>query len=147
MALKKHYIKMFWELMMCYGFVMLILTIYHQLSDGSNPDLHNIWAFLLLSCALVFRFESFINFHDLEDHLMRINYLMTSVMADISLIVLLYYFTSGGKYFQFSAKSVLIVYIVAKGAVYLMVYVQAKQAARAINKKLTSEIFAQNFPK
>lgn len=98
--------------------------------------LRNLWQIILLGCAVVFRGESLINFHGLSDHLMRINYMISSVLSDISLIVLLIYFTPGGKFFQGRGWSILIVYIIVKALVYLMIYIHGLQSAKEINAKL-----------
>ena len=137
MTLKMHYWKVFWEIAMVFGAMMFIPTIYIQLKDIDTLSKISIWQIALLAVTLVFRGESLINFHDLEDHVMRLNYLISSVLADVSFLVLLYYFLPGGQYFYGKGMQILVVYIVVKGLFYLMVHIQSLKSAKEINRRLS----------
>lgn len=137
MTLKKHYWKVFWEIAMVFGAMMFIPTIYIQINGIDTLSKVTIWQITLLAVTLVFRGESLINFHNLEDHLMRLNYLVSSVFADISLLILLYYFLPGGKYFYGKEWQILGIYIVLKGMFYFMLHLQSLKSAKEINRKLS----------
>lgn len=137
MTLKIHYWKVFWEIAMVFGAMMFIPTIYIQLKDIDTLSKVTIWQIALLAVTLVFRSEALINFHNLEDHVMRLNYLISSVFADVSMLVLLYYFLPGGQYFHGKGLQILGVYIVVKGLFYLMVHIQSLISAKEINRRLS----------
>lgn len=136
MTLREHYWKMFWEISMFCGFIILVLTVYMQFNGMVSVARRTLWQIILLGATIVFRGESLINFHGLPDHTMRLNYIISSVLADATLIILLYWFTPGGKFFSGSAWTILAIYVIAKGLIYLMVYFQALQSAKEINVRL-----------
>lgn len=136
MLLKKHFWKMFLELSMFYGTTVFGVLIYMELSGRGAITVNVLWAILLLILAIGFRLESFVNFHSLDDHLMRVNYLISSVLADVTLIALLYFFTPGGRQFQGKGWMLLSVYVVLKGLFYLAMHLQSVFYARKINAVL-----------
>lgn len=136
MTFTNHYKKLFLDVSTLCGVILIFVVIFLQLGGIGHISIRNIWQIVLLGAALVLRFESFINFHGLSDKLMRLNYIITSILADIALLVLLIYFTPGGKNFQNLGWGILIVYMISKGLIYAMVYIQALQNARKINDKL-----------
>ncbi|MBB6480268.1 hypothetical protein [Spirochaeta isovalerica] len=136
MSLKDHYWKMFWETAAVCGAILLVWTLVLQFNNMEVLGRRNLWQMILLGGAVVFRMESLVNFHKLEEHLMRINYLITSVLADAALLILFYHFTSGGKTFAGKGWLIFIVYVIAKSLFYLMSYLINFHSAREINKKL-----------
>lgn len=136
MTFTNHYKKIFLDVSTVCGVMLIFVVIYLQLGGIGYLTIRNIWQIVLLGAALVLRFESFVNFHGLSEGLMRLNYIITSVLADIALLVLLIYFTPGGKTFQNLGWGILVMYIISKGLIYTMVYIQALQNARKINDKL-----------
>lgn len=138
MTLKKHYWKVFWEISMACGAMLIALTIYTQLTGKESVVRETLWQVVLLGSTIVFRGTSLINFHDLDDRNMRFNYTISSVLADVTLLVLLLKFTPGGKFFVGKGWIILVVYIAAKGLFYLMNYVQLLQTAKEINARLNS---------
>lgn len=136
MLLRDHYWKMLLELMMLFGVLVFALVVVQQFSGSATVTLESLWALALLAGAVGFRFESFINFHDLDEHAMRINYLVSSVLADITLILLLIKFTPGGTQFAGKGWPILGVYVVLKGAFYLVMHFKSVHNARLINAAL-----------
>lgn len=136
MNLIKHFIRYGMEMMGVYGAVLIIVLVY-KISIG-EPELSvkSMGGYLLLVVALMTRIESLINFHDLKEHLMRINYMISSVLADVSLLFLLYHFTESGKEFRQHGVSILIVYAVLKLGLYIGMYVFNVYSAKEINKRL-----------
>ena len=137
MTLKAHFIKIFWEISMFCGALVLALTLYLQFGGIESVARVTLWQIILLVSTLVFRGESFINFHRLEIRDMSINYLVSSVLADVTLIILLYYFTPGGKFFEGSAGVMLGAYIIIRVLIYAMSYLYSFKSAREINAKLS----------
>ncbi len=136
MTLKAHFIKVFWEISMFCGAIVLALTLYLQFGGVESVARVTLWQIILLVSTLVFRGESFINFHRLEMRDMSINYIISSVLADVTLIILLFYFTPGGKFFEGSASVMLGAYIVIRIFIYSMSYLYTFKSAREINAKL-----------
>lgn len=136
MLLKDHYWKVLLELMKLFGIMVFIMVTILQLSGSTTVTLKSLWALALLAGAIGFRFVSLVNFHKLDDHTMRINYLLSSVLADITLIILLGKFAPGGK--QFIGKGWLFIgiYIVLKGTFYIAMHLQTLNTARKINAAL-----------
>lgn len=138
MTLRKHYWKMLLEISKFAGLLIILVTIYRQFGGAGMMSIRNFWQILLLVSTVVFRSESLINFHDLNEHKMYINYFFSSILADVTLIILLYYFTPGGLFFRGLEKVMLTAYVVFKGATYVMIYFHSKWTAREINAQLQS---------
>ena len=136
MTLKIHYWKALFEILMLFGALMLIPAILMQVNNLDSVSITTVWGILLFAVTLVFRGHSLINLHDLEEPLMRQNYLISSVIADLSLLALLYYYLPGGKYFYGKEWQILGAYIVFKGLFYLMNYLFTMKSAREINNML-----------
>lgn len=136
MTLRNHYWKVLLELMMLFGVMVFAMVVVQQLTNPKPIALESFWALALLAGAIGFRFESFINFHNLDEHKMRINYLVSSVLADITLLVLLYKFTSGGEQFAGKGWAILGIYFVFKGAFYISMHLKSLHSAKLINKAL-----------
>lgn len=116
---------------------MFIAIIYIQLKGIDNVSKISIWQIALLAITLGLRGESLINLHNLEEHVMRLNYLVSSVLADVSLLVLLLYLMPGGKYFDGKGLQILGVYILVKGLFYLTVHIKSLKGAKEINERLS----------
>ena len=138
MNLRQHYWKVFWEISMVCGSILIGLTAYMQLTGGENLTLDGMWAIVLLGAAIVLRGASLINFHDLDDQNMRRNYMISSVLADFTLIGLLVWFTPGGRYFEGKGWIIFAVYIILKTLFYCMNYLDTLRNARKINARLHS---------
>ncbi len=136
MSLREHYKKMFWELSMVCGILALGITVIMKLTDMDSISHRNLLQFMLLGATLVFRFESFINFHNLEDHVMGLNYIFSSILADITLIVLLTTFPNIIAYFAGKGWMMIGVYVLLRGALTARLYVQGFRSAKKINEKL-----------
>ncbi len=137
MTLKAHFVKTFWEISMLFGAVVLGVLVYMQFGGLEVLTRRHIWQIALLVSTLALRSESFINFHGLSEHAMRQNYFISSILGDITLIILLYYYTPGGAFFLGKETVILSVYIVSKLLVYLMIYANAVQSAKQINAHLS----------
>ena len=136
MTLKKHFVRVFWEVSMACGALLVLLTVFYQAAGTRGMSLEGMWRIVLLGSTIVLRGTSLVNFHDLDDRAMRINYLISSVLADATLIVLLVWYTPGGAYFAGRGWLLLAVYVVFKGLFYSMNYVHAWISARDINAHL-----------
>jgi hypothetical protein len=137
MTLKKYYLKVFWEISMACGAMLVAMTIYMQLTGRESVFRESLWRIVLLGSTIVLRGESLINFHDLSDRNMRINYLISSVLSDATLIVFLYWFTPGGQFFVGKGWIIIGVFVFFKGLFYLMNYIQSLQNAKEINARLS----------
>jgi len=136
MGLKNHFKKMFWEIAGACGVLLLAVTAYMQLGGHHTLVRENLWQIILLASATVFRFDSVVNSHQLEERDMWVNYFITSFLADITLLVLLLWFTPGGKLFPGAEWYMLGVYFAAKTLIYLMMYFNNRRSAREINARL-----------
>ncbi|MDC7221154.1 MAG: hypothetical protein PQJ59_14555 [Spirochaetales bacterium] len=134
MDLWKHYKRMFWDVCRICGLFFLIMTVVTTLKGREILTPINLWQIALLGATLVFRSESLINFHGLEEHTMRQNYFISSLLADGTLLILLYYFTPGGQYFVGKGWHILIIYVVFKSLFYLLIYLKYLLGAREINR-------------
>ena len=138
MSLKKHYWKVYCEIAIVCGSALLLMTIYMQLAGVERFPLDALWRIVLLSSAVVLRGASLINYHELDDGSMRLNYMISSILSDVLLITLLLYFTPGGEAFANQSWIILAVYLVLKGLFYFMNYLQLLLTAREINTRLRS---------
>lgn len=136
MTLRKHFAKLLMEIMMATGLVWLMMIVYGTLAGMTTFSITLMTGLLLLCMTVILRFSSWINFHNLEEHQLRLNYFICSFAADISLIILFLYFTSGGKAYQDKGIHILILYFVLKTLVYVMIYIQGFHDAKKINDKL-----------
>jgi hypothetical protein len=136
MTLRKHYLKVFWEISMACGAILIAVTVWIQLTGAENITRDGMWAIVLLGSTIVLRGTSLINFHDLDDQFMRWNYLISSLSADLTMIALLVWFTPGGKYFRDKGWAIFIVYIILKTLFYCMNYFDSLRNAREINDRL-----------
>lgn len=136
MSLKSHYWKVLLELMMLFGVMVFAMVTVQQLSGSTTVTLESLWALALLAGAVGFRFESFINFHKLDERAMSINYFVCSILADITLITLLIKFTPGGEQFVGKGWTILGVYVVLKAAFYIVMHLKSLNNARVINEAL-----------
>lgn len=128
--------KIILEIATLCGLMMFILIIYLQFNGLDYINREMIWRFILLSSTIVFRAESLINFHNLTERMMSINYLVSSSLSDATMLILLYLYTPGGDLFRGMASSILIVFIVCKGLFYLTAYLISYYTSKKINKKL-----------
>lgn len=138
MTMKNHYGKMLVEIAALCGVIMIVWTVFLQLKGLESIGRRNLWQIILLGSTLVFRLESLVNFHQLEEHLMRLNYFISSVLSDITILVLFLYFTTGGKAYAGKGWLILIVYFAARGLFYTASYLNNLRAAGEINRKLRS---------
>ncbi len=136
MSLKSHFKKMFWEIAAACGVILMAVTAGMQLGGRYTLEQENLWQILLLGAAAVFRFDSVVNNHQLAERNMWVNYFITSFLADITLLVLLLWFTPGGKLFPGAEWYMLGVYFAAKTLIYLMMYFSNRRSAREINARL-----------
>ncbi|MDB1125116.1 hypothetical protein [Vibrio algarum] len=143
MLLINHYWKVLLELMMLFGVMVFAMVTVQQFSGSTTVTLESVWTLALLAGAVGFRFESFINFHKLDERSMSINYFISSVLADITLITLLIKFTPGGEQFAGKGWAILGVYTILKMAFYVVMHFISLNNARIINvalKKGRSEL-------
>lgn len=135
MSLKKHFIRVFFDFTLIFGLIMLVLIGYTIMISNSSISLFNLIQLLYLVGFLVLRMESMVNFHQLEDHHMRINYWITSLLSDISFILLLSTLIRSEFYIS-NGWMLVVLYFGLKILFYLLMHVQSIQLARKINDKL-----------
>ena len=136
MTLKQYFWKVFRHVSMVCGAIFITLTVHNQLVGRAGISLEAMWRIVLLGSTIVLRGVSLINFHDLDERRMRINYLINSILADLTLIALLFWYTPGGQYFVGKGWIVLTVYVVFRILFYLMNYFRTVMSAREINTRL-----------
>lgn len=112
------------------------MTLYAQLAGIDSIVSTTMWQVVLLGSTIVFRGVSLINLHDLDDRNMRFNYIISSILADVTLVSLLFWFTPGGQYFVGKGWTILAVFVAFKGLFYLMNYYRSTQNAKEINARL-----------
>lgn len=135
MSLRKHFIRVFFDFTLIFGLIMLVLIGYTIMISNSSISLFNLIQLLYLVGFLVLRMESMVNFHQLEDHHMRINYWITSLLSDISFILLLSTLIRSEFYIS-NGWMLVVLYFGLKILFYLLMHVQSIQLARKINDKL-----------
>lgn len=135
MSLKKHFIKVFFEFTLVFGLIMLILISYNILVSNKSISTFNLIQILYLVGFLVLRMESMVNFHQLEDHLMRINYWISSLLSDISFILLLSTLIHS-EFYVSNGWMLVTLYFGLKILFYLLMHMQSINLANRINNKL-----------
>lgn len=135
MSLKKHFIKVFFEFTLVFGLIMLILISYNILVSNKSITTFNLIQILYLVGFLVLRMESMVNFHQLEDHLMRINYWIFSLLSDISFILLLSTLIHS-EFYVSNGWMLVTLYFGLKILFYLLMHMQSINLANRINNKL-----------
>lgn len=135
MSLKKHFIKVFYEFALVFGLIMLILISYNGLVSNKSISTFNLIQILYIVGFLVMRMESMVNFHQLEDHLMRINYWISSLLSDISFILLLSTLIRS-EFYVSNGWMLVTLYFGLKILFYLLMHVQSINLANKINDKL-----------
>lgn len=135
MTYSKYMFKLVMDYAKVLGLCILPIILYFSFNQIQTIPLHYLYQSALLAAALTFRMEAMVNFHELNERMMRNNYWIASLIADISLIALLA--TLSNPELQYINGWVLIVlYFVLRLLFYLLVHVRNAKDAKLINQKL-----------
>lgn len=118
------------------GIMLLIMAIYLRFGGRADVSLKAIWEIILLGATAVFRAESLVNFHKLEEQRMHVNYIISSILSDVFLLLLAYMLIPREKFSVQMAWVIVIVYFVSKGLYYFGNYMISLHRAREINSRL-----------
>lgn len=121
------------------GLIMIPFILYHWLTQTNDVPINQLIIVSLTSITITFRLESMVNFHDFNDHIMRINYWISSIIADISLIGLLYKLP-GGQDLRINGWIIILLYIILRFAFYLLMYYKNLRETIEINQRLKDRL-------
>lgn len=135
MTYSKYLIKLVMDYVKVLGLFILPIILYYAFHQLHAIPVRYLYQIALLAAALTFRMESMVNFHDLNERMMRNNYWISSLIADIGLIALLSTF-SNPELRYINGWVLVFLYFALRLMFYMLVHVKNLKDAKLINAKL-----------
>lgn len=135
MTYSKYMFKLGMDYVKVLGLCILPIILYHAFYQLQAIPVRYLYQIALLAAALTFRMESMVNFHDLNERMMRNNYWISSFIADISLIALLATF-SNPELRYINGWVLVFLYFGLRFMFYLLIHYRNMKDAKLINDKL-----------
>lgn len=137
MKISQYILKLLKDLVLNYGFLLFVGTIYLVLIGSEVLSVSVLIQFFILASAYTFYKFAFMNQFDFGKKAQWINLMVCTSVADIMIIIWLYFFSPA----SIMDTDLLIIYIVvvvlAHVAVYAMLYHNGLVQAKQLNEKLT----------
>lgn len=133
----KRYIKLFFrDFLIVLGFLTVTLAGWMMFDTNLAPTRELIWPMVLMALALSALKYLFLDVDDTSEREQLYSHIVFSLLAGIALMVVLMFFTPGGKISKASATSIVIVLLGAKSLNDAILYWSAKSDAQKINQQL-----------
>jgi len=129
----KHFQKDFFT---ACGYLMVVALIFLSLYSQAIFDTTLLWQIMLAALTFTFFKFAFVNQYGLDDQAQMMSYFISALLGDITLSLLLTFFTPGGGHTWGAFMGLVLVFVVMKMMVYPMMYKNAKEQAKALNEKL-----------
>lgn len=136
MTIKAYVLHMQKDFFTACGYLTGAATVFLTLNPPAILTMTLLWQILLTALTFTFYKFAFVNQYELDDRAQMFSYFICSLLADISIAVLLNYFTPGGEHNLSGFMTLILAFIVIKAMVYPLMYLNAKEQAREFNKKL-----------
>lgn len=118
------------------GCMVIFMAIYLQSSELETINTSLFWQIMLLSSAAVFFKFGLVKLEGLSEKAQRISFFVCFFLADIMILLWLFFYTPGGKTNQGLLFSYFIVLVVTKAVVYAMMTHNGKLQAKQLNARL-----------
>ncbi len=118
------------------GYLTVIALIFLALYSQTTFDTTLMWQIVLVALTYTFFKFAFVNQYGLDDQAQMMSYFICALLGDITLSILLTFFTPGGGHTWGAFMGLVLVFVVMKLMVYPMMYKNAKEQAKILNEKL-----------
>ena len=125
------------EFSIAYGCLMVIAVIFLSVYSIETISTSLLWQLIMAAAAFTFVKFAFVNKYDLGKKSQMSNFFICSTLADLIVVLWLFFFSPG----RINDKSLILIYIIVilivKGVVYAMTYIDGQTQAKLVNEKLS----------
>jgi len=135
MRLSQYVKHLFKDIFKACGCLMIVASIFMGINSIETMKTSLLWQIIIIASAYTFFKFAFLNNLDLGKKNQLIVFNICSTLADIMVILWLYLFS-----FNMDNNLVIIyivVILIAKGAVFAMMYIDGQKQAKQLNEKLS----------
>ena len=120
------------------GFLMIINAIFLRIYSTNTIKTSLLWQIILGALAYTFFKCALVNEHELGKKAQMINFTICSLLADIMVILWLWFFSPSKAVDINLIIFYIIVIVIVKIGVYALMYNNGKQQAKQLNEKLSN---------
>jgi hypothetical protein len=125
------------DFLVAYGCLIIVVAIFVAIYSTETINSSLLGQIILIASAYTFFKFALVNKYALGKKAQMINFFICFVLADVMIILWLWFFNSS----KIIDKSLLIIFalviLVVKGAVYAMIYIDGQIQAKQLNEKLS----------
>jgi hypothetical protein len=125
------------DFLVAYGCLIIVVAIFVAIYSTETINSSLLGQIILIASAYTFFKFALVNKYELGKKAQMINFFICFVLADVMIILWLWFFNSS----KIIDKSLLIIFalviLVVKGAVYAMIYIDGQIQAKQLNEKLS----------
>jgi uncharacterized membrane protein HdeD (DUF308 family) len=119
------------------GVLMIATTIFLTLYSTKTINSSLLIEIMLVAAGYTFFKFSLFNNYELERKAQMISFFVCFILADLMIIILLCFFSPSQSNDMFHIISYIATFIIVKGLVYTMMYIDSRTNAKQLNEKLT----------
>ncbi|MDQ0196635.1 hypothetical protein [Paenibacillus wynnii] len=137
MKVKKYLMYLLKDFIVSSGCLMIITLIILTLTSIDTIKTSLLWQIVLIASAYTFFKNSLVNTHELGKKTQMITFGTCFVLADVMVILWLWFFSTGNSMNSSLLVAYIIVILLVKGLVYAMMYSDGQKEAKQLNEKLS----------
>ena len=137
MKLSKYLMFVLKDFIVACGSLMILVLLILTLNSIDTINTSLLWQIVLGASVYTFFKNALVNTHELEKRTEMITFCICFVLADVMLLLWLWFFSANSNMDSGMLVAYLIVIVSVKGLVYAMMYSDGKNEAKQLNEKLS----------